>query len=96
MSRIGFIAMLALAVSASGCAGLKALDNAAADMASQTPTCTQDPAIGADNYGSKTCRVSHTVWSSTTTTVEETGKATVTIRTVTTPSGTATEIVPTP
>ena len=96
MSRIGFIAMLALAVSASGCAGLKALDNAAADMASQTPTCTQDPAIGADNYGGKTCLVSHTVWSSTTTTVEQTGKAPATTRTVTTPSGTTTEIAPTP
>lgn len=96
MSRIGFIALLALALSGSGCAGFKALDKAAADMASQTPTCTQDPAIGADNYGGKTCRVSHTVWSSTTTTIEATGKAPVTIRTVTTPSGTTTELVPTP
>ncbi|WP_313007188.1 hypothetical protein [Brevundimonas vesicularis] len=96
MSRIGLIALLALAFSGSGCAGFKALDKAAADMASQTPTCTQNPAIGADNYGGRTCRVSHTVWSSTTTTIEETGKAPVTIRTVTTPSGTTTELVPTP
>ncbi len=98
MSRIGLTALLALAFSGSGCAGFEALDKAAADMAGQTPTCTQDPAIGADNYGGKTCRVSHTIWSSTTTTttVEETGKAPVTIRTVTTPSGTTTELVPTP
>ena len=96
MSRIGFVAVLTLAVSASGCAGFEALDQAAADMARQAPTCTQEPAIGADNYGGKTCRVSHTVWSSTTTTVEETSKAPVTTRTVTTPSGTTTEIVPTP
>lgn len=95
MSRIGLTALLALAFSGSGCAGFKALDKAAADMARQTPTCTQDPAIGADNYGGKTCRVSHTVWSSTTT-VEETGKAPITIRTVTTPSGSTTELVPTP
>lgn len=96
MSRIGFVALLALAVSGSGCAGFQALDRTAADMASQAPTCTQEPAIGADNHGGKTCRVSHTVWSSTTTTVEETGKAPVTTRTVTTPSGTTTEIAPTP
>jgi len=96
MTRIGFVVLLALAVSGSGCAGFQALDQAAADMASQTPTCTQDPAIGADNYGGKTCRVSHTVWSSSTTTVEETGKAPIKTRTVTTPSGTTTEIVPTP
>lgn len=96
MTRIGVVVLLALAVSGSGCAGFQALDQAAADMASQTPTCTQDPAIGADNYGGKTCRVSHTVWSSSTTTVEETGKVPITTRTVTTLSGTTTEIVPTP
>lgn len=96
MSRIRFAAVLALAVSASGCAGFEALDQAAADMARQAPTCTQEPAIGADNYGTKSCSVTHTLRSSTTTTVQEPGKAPVTTRTVTTPSGTTTEIVPTP
>lgn len=96
MSRIGFAAVLALLVPAGGCSSLRALDQAAADMASQTPTCTHEPAIGMDSYGGKTCRVSHTVWSSTTTTVEEPGKPPVTTRTVTTRSGTTTEVVPTP
>jgi len=96
MSRIGFIALTALAVSGSGCTSLRALDQAATDLANQTPTCTQEPAVGIDNYGGKTCTITHTVRSSTTTTVEETGKEPVTTRTVTTPSGTTTEIVPTP
>jgi len=96
MSRIGFIALTALAVSGSGCTSLRALDQAATDLANQTPTCTQEPAVGVDNYGGKTCTITHTVRSSTTTTVEETGKEPVTTRTVTTPSGTTTEIVPTP
>ena len=96
MSRIGFIALTALAVSGSGCTSLRALDHAATDLANQTPTCTQEPAVGVDNYGGKTCTITHTVRSSTTTTVEETGKEPVTTRTVTTPSGTTTEIVPTP
>jgi hypothetical protein len=92
MSRIRFIALTALAV----CTSLRALDQAATDLANQTPTCTQEPAVGVDNYGGKTCTITHTVRSSTTTTVEETGKEPVTTRTVTTPSGTTTEIVPTP
>lgn len=96
MSRIRFIALTALAVSGSGCTSLRALDQAATDLANQTPTCTQEPAVGIDNYGGKTCTITHTVRSSTTTTVEETGKEPVTTRTVTTPSGTTTEIVPTP
>jgi hypothetical protein len=98
MSRIRFIALTALAVSGSGCTSLRALDQAATDLANQTPTCTQEPAVGVDNYGGKTCTITHTVRSSTTTTttVEETGKEPVTTRTVTTPSGTTTEIVPTP
>ena len=96
MSRIGFIALTALAVSGSGCTSLRALDQAATDLANQTPTCTQEPAVGVDNYGGKTCTITHTVRSSTTTTVEETGKEPVTTLTVTTPSGTTTEIVPTP
>ncbi|MFN6981353.1 MAG: hypothetical protein ACK4NU_05435 [Brevundimonas sp.] len=100
MSRIGFAALTALAVSGSGCTSLQALDQAATDLANQTPTCTHEPAVGIDNYGGKTCTITHTVRSSTTTTttttVEETGKAPVTTRTVTTPSGTTTEIVPTP
>ena len=96
MSRIRFIALTALAVSGSGCTSLRALDQAATDLANQTPTCTQEPAVGVDNYGGKTCTITHTVRSSTTTTVEETGKEPVTTSTVTTPSGTTTEIVPTP
>jgi hypothetical protein len=98
MSRIRFAALAALAISGSGCTSLRALDQAATDLANQTPTCTQEPAVGIDNHGSKTCTVTHTVWTSTTTTttVEETGKEPVTTRTVTTPSGTTTEIVPTP
>ncbi|MFN7111275.1 MAG: hypothetical protein ACK4M2_06520 [Brevundimonas sp.] len=98
MSRIGLAALVALTVSGSGCTSLQALDQAATDLSNQTPTCTHEPAVGIDNYGGKTCTVTHTVRSSTTTTttVEETGKAPVTTRTVTTPSGTTTEIVPTP
>ena len=88
--------MMALAVSSSGCAGLQAIDQAAAEMSRQTPTCTPTPAIGADNHGGVRCSVTHVVRSSTTTTVQEPGNAPVTIRTVTTPSGTTTEIVPTP
>lgn len=88
--------MITFAVSSSGCAGLQAIDQAAADMARQTPTCTPAPAIGADNHGGVHCSVTHVVRSSTTTTVQEPGKAPVTTRIVTTPSGTTTEIVPTP
>ena len=57
MSRIRFIALTALAVSGSGCTSLRALDQAATDLANQTPTCTQEPAVGVDNYGGKTCTV---------------------------------------
>ncbi|MFN7127848.1 MAG: hypothetical protein ACK4OJ_02180 [Brevundimonas sp.] len=89
-------AVLTLAASTGGCSGFHALDQAASDLASQQPTCVQDPAIGIDSYGGRTCRISHTVWSSTTTTVEEPGEKPVTTRTITTPSGTTTEVVPTP
>jgi hypothetical protein len=96
MSRIGVLAILVLGVPAGGCASFRALDQAAGDLASQAPPCTQQPAIGANNYGAKSCSVTFTLRSSTTTTVQEPGKAPVTTRTVTTPSGTTTEVVPTP
>lgn len=76
-----------------GCSGLRALDQAAADMAQQTPACTHRPTIGVDDYGGKTCSVSHTIWSTTTTTVQEQGKPAVTTRTTTTRNGTTTEVL---
>ncbi|WP_395944514.1 hypothetical protein [Brevundimonas sp.] len=101
MSRIGFAGLLTLAVSATGCASLQRFDQAAADLAARSEaTCTPEPALGLTDFTGPSCRVSQTFYSKTvtTTTVEEAGQAPVTTRTatVTTPSGTRTEVVPTP